>query len=99
MIILSGIQSSGRVHLGNYYGAIRQFVEFQSEEVALYFIANLHALNSVRNAEVMRELTQDVALSYLSLGLDPARLFGARVFGHLAQPGVAVALARRKLFE
>jgi len=73
MIILSGTQSSGRLHLGNYYGAIRQFVEFQSEEVALYFIANLHALNSVRNADLMRELTHDVALSYLSLGLDPAR--------------------------
>lgn len=73
MIILSGIQSSGRLHLGNYYGAIRQFLEFQDEEVALYFIANLHALNSVRDGEQMRELTQDVAMSYLALGLDPAR--------------------------
>ncbi|HEY6729214.1 MAG TPA: tryptophan--tRNA ligase [Polyangiaceae bacterium] len=73
MIILSGIQSSGRLHLGNYYGAIRQFLEFQDEEVALYFIANLHALNSVRDGKQMRELTQDVAMSYLALGLDPAR--------------------------
>lgn len=73
MIILSGIQSSGRLHLGNYYGAIRQFLEFQNEEVALYFIANLHALNSVRNAQLMRELTQHVAMSYLAFGLDPTR--------------------------
>ncbi|HEU5074892.1 MAG TPA: tryptophan--tRNA ligase [Polyangiaceae bacterium] len=73
MRILSGIQSSGRLHLGNYYGAIRQFIDFQNEEVALYFIANLHALNSVRDAEQMRELTRDVAISYLALGLDPAR--------------------------
>lgn len=73
MIILSGIQSSGRLHLGNYYGAIRQFLEFQNEEVALYFIANLHALNSVRDGEQMRQLTLDVATSYLALGLDPAR--------------------------
>lgn len=73
MIILSGIQSSGRLHLGNYYGAIRQFLEFQNEEVALYFIANLHALNSVRDAELMRDLTRDVAMAYLALGLDPAR--------------------------
>jgi tryptophanyl-tRNA synthetase len=44
MRILSGVQSSGRLHLGNYYGAIRQFVSLQDEGEALYFIANLHAL-------------------------------------------------------
>jgi len=73
MRILSGIQSSGRLHLGNYYGAIRQFLEFQDQGEALYFIANLHALTSVRDGDRMRELTQDVAVSYLALGLDPAR--------------------------
>lgn len=73
MRILSGIQSSGRLHLGNYYGAIRQFLEFQEQGEALYFIANLHALTSVRDGGRMRELTQDVAVSYLALGLDPAR--------------------------
>ena len=73
MIILSGIQSSGRVHLGNYYGAIRQFVEFQHEEVALYFIANLHALTTVREPEVLRQNTLDAALDLLALGLDPEK--------------------------
>lgn len=73
MRILAGIQSSGRLHLGNYYGAIRQFIELQDRGQALYFIANLHALTSVRDGARNRELTQDIAVSYLALGLDPAR--------------------------
>jgi tryptophanyl-tRNA synthetase len=73
MRILSGIQSSGRLHLGNYYGAIRQFIELQDQGLGLYFIANLHALNTIRDAELLRELTRDVALAYLAFGLDPER--------------------------
>ena len=71
MRILSGIQSSGALHLGNYYGAIRQFIELQHEGEGLYFIANLHALTTVRDASRARELTRDTAVSFLSLGLDP----------------------------
>jgi tryptophanyl-tRNA synthetase len=73
MRILSGVQSSGRLHLGNYYGAIRQFIELQQEGDALYFIANLHALTTVREAAMMDELTRETALAYLALGLDPKR--------------------------
>jgi tryptophanyl-tRNA synthetase len=73
MRILSGIQSSGRLHLGNYYGAIRQFIDLQHQGEALYFIANLHALTSVRSGDLLRELTYDVAMSYLAFGLDPER--------------------------
>ncbi len=73
MRILSGIQSSGRVHLGNYFGAIRQFLELQGQGEALYFIANLHSLTSIRDGELRRELAMDVALCYLALGLDPDR--------------------------
>ena len=73
MRILSGVQSSGRLHLGNYFGAIRQFVELQSQGEALYFIANLHALNSVRDPTLARELTLETAVSFLALGLDPAK--------------------------
>lgn len=75
MRILSGIQSSGRLHLGNYYGAIREFVSKQNEGTneSLYFIANWHALNSVRDGKVARELTLETAASYLALGLDPSR--------------------------
>jgi tryptophanyl-tRNA synthetase len=73
MRILSGIQSSGQLHLGNYYGAIRQWVQLQEEGEALYFIANLHALTTVRDPVRAAALTQDAALALFSLGLDPAR--------------------------
>ncbi len=71
MRILSGVQSSGKLHLGNYFGAIRQFIELQSEGEALYFIANLHAMTTVRDPVRMRALTFDAALDFLALGLDP----------------------------
>ena len=73
MRILSGVQSSGRLHLGNYYGAIRQFVSLQEEGEALYFIANLHALTTVRDGEVARSLTHETAMAFLALGVDPQR--------------------------
>ncbi len=57
MRTLSGIQSSGRLHLGNYYGALRQFIELQDQGEALYFLANLHALTTVRDGAKLRELT------------------------------------------
>ncbi|SES84612.1 tryptophan--tRNA ligase [Stigmatella erecta] len=73
MRILSGVQSSGRLHIGNYYGAIRQFIQLQGEGEALYFIADLHALTTVRDPAKAREFTREAALAYLSLGLDPSR--------------------------
>ncbi len=75
MRILSGIQSSGDLHLGNYYGAIRQFVELQNEPSAeaLYFIANLHALTSLSDGEKLREFTYKAAAAYLAFGVDPKR--------------------------
>ncbi|MBI3183171.1 MAG: tryptophan--tRNA ligase [Myxococcales bacterium] len=73
MRILSGIQSNSLLHLGNYYGAIRQFIELQHEGEALYFIANLHALTSLRDAAKARELAKETAVAFLSLGLDPKK--------------------------
>lgn len=73
MRILSGIQASGRQHLGNYYGALRQFVELQDQGEAFYFIANLHALTTVQDANRLRELTLDTALTFLAVGVDPAK--------------------------
>lgn len=73
MRILSGVQSSGQLHLGNYFGAIRQFVEMQNEGEAFYFIANLHSLTSVVDPDKLRTFTLDAALAYLAFGLDPAR--------------------------
>jgi tryptophanyl-tRNA synthetase len=69
--ILSGIQPSGRLHLGNYFGAIQQHLELQKHNECFYFIANYHALTSVRDAKQLRDNTRDVASTYLALGLDP----------------------------
>lgn len=73
MRVLSGIQPTGRPHWGNYFGAIRQYVDLQNEEEAYYFIANLHALTTVRDAELLSRLTLEAAIDVLALGLDPQR--------------------------
>jgi tryptophanyl-tRNA synthetase len=71
MRILSGIQPSGRPHIGNYFGAIRQYISLQSGNEPFYFIASYHALTAVQEAAVLREYTVGVALDFLALGLDP----------------------------
>jgi len=71
MRILSGIQPSGKLHIGNYLGAIRQHIAMQEEGEAYYFIADFHALTTIRDAPVLRQMILDVALDYLALGLDP----------------------------
>jgi len=73
MRVLSGIQPSGRLHLGNYFGAMRPQIALQAEHECFYFIANYHALTSLSDPKRMEELTRDVALGYLALGLDPAK--------------------------
>jgi tryptophanyl-tRNA synthetase len=73
MRVLSGIQPSGRLHLGNYFGAMRPQIEMQSKHECFYFIANYHALTSLTDPKRVEEYTRDVALSYLALGLDPAK--------------------------
>lgn len=73
MRILSGIQPSSKIHIGNYFGAIQQFVDLQNQGEALYFIADLHALTSVRDGARLDQLSFDVALDFLASGLDPAR--------------------------
>jgi tryptophanyl-tRNA synthetase len=71
MKVLSGIQPTGPIHWGNYFGAIRQYIALQDNEQAFYFIANLHALTTVREPEKLRQWTFDIALDLLALGLDP----------------------------
>jgi tryptophanyl-tRNA synthetase len=71
MRVLSGIQPTGPIHWGNYFGAIRQYIALQDNEQAFYFIANLHALTTVRDKAKLRQWTYDVALDLLALGLDP----------------------------
>jgi tryptophanyl-tRNA synthetase len=85
--ILSGVQPSGKLHLGNYFGAIKQHIALQDEAACFYFIADYHALTTIDEAAerrgralnrppdeyaaALRENTRDVALDYLALGLDP----------------------------
>ena len=72
MRILSGIQPTGRFHWGNYFGAIRQYIALQNgQDTAFYFIANLHALTTVRNKNELEQNTLDAALDLLALGLNP----------------------------
>lgn len=73
MRILSGIQPSGKLHIGNYLGAMKQHLELQQQGEAFYFIADLHALTTVKEPQLLRENIRDVALDYLALGLDPQK--------------------------
>ena len=70
-VVVSGIQPSGRLHLGNYFGAIRQHIDLHRKHDAYYFIVNYHAMTTVQDAEQLRRHTFDVALDYLALGFDP----------------------------
>ncbi|MCA9040627.1 MAG: tryptophan--tRNA ligase [Planctomycetaceae bacterium] len=71
MKVLSGIQPTARPHWGNYFGAIQQYIALQDNEQAFYFIADFHALTTIRDAELLRGYTQDAALDLLALGLNP----------------------------
>ena len=73
MRVLSGIQPTGRPHWGNFFGAIRQYIDLQEENDGFYFIADLHALTTVRDAQTMRQNTLDAAMDLLALGLDPEK--------------------------
>jgi len=74
LIIVSGIQPSGNLHLGNYFGAVQQFLQFiEGGHECYYFLANYHALTSLREPERLLELTRSTAADYVALGLDPAR--------------------------
>jgi tryptophanyl-tRNA synthetase len=73
MRVLSGIQPTGQIHWGNYFGAIRQYIELQKHEQAFYFVADLHALTTVRDAAQLRKNVENAALDMLALGLDPEK--------------------------
>ncbi|MGQ0552189.1 MAG: tryptophan--tRNA ligase [Planctomycetota bacterium] len=75
--ILSGVQPNGKMHLGNYFGAMQQHIALQDVALqggsAFYFIADYHALTTLQDRSRLAELVRDVALDYLALGLDPQR--------------------------
>ena len=85
MRILSGIQPSGALHIGNYFGMMRPAVALQAEGEALYFVADYHALTSLRDPETLRANSRRVALDFLACGLDPER---ATLFRHSDVPQV-----------
>ena len=66
--VLSGIQPSGRLHIGNYFGAMRQHLHLQAEHEGFYFIADYHALTSNPSADALAQHTLDVAMDYMALG-------------------------------
>ena len=73
MRVLSGLQSSGECHIGNYFGAIRQYVALQEKGEGIYFIADYHSMTSVRDGAERRRLVREAVLDFLACGLDPER--------------------------
>lgn len=73
MRVLSGIQPSGQLHLGNYFGMMKPVLELQDQAESFVFIADYHALTTVQDADVMRQNCLDVALDFLACGLDPEK--------------------------
>jgi tryptophanyl-tRNA synthetase len=73
MRALSGTQPSGALHIGNYLGALKQYIALQDEMEGFYFLADYHALTTIRDPEAMRENTLSAALDFLACGLDPER--------------------------
>jgi len=72
--LLSGIQPSGTLHLGNYFGAIKQFVDLQDKYDTSIFIADFHAMTTVQDPKVLNDNTMNVAMDYLACGLDPKKV-------------------------
>lgn len=70
-IVVSGIQPSGILHIGNYFGALRQHIQLHKQYTSYYFIVNYHALTTLKDAAALRQYSIDVALDYLALGFDP----------------------------
>lgn len=72
--LLSGIKPSGIMHLGNYFGAIKQFVDLQNDYDSFVFIADLHAITTIQNKEELSKNILNIALDYLACGLDPEKV-------------------------
>jgi tryptophanyl-tRNA synthetase len=73
MRVLSGIQPSGKLHIGNYFGMMKPAIELQEQGEAYLFIANYHAQTTIQNATDLKEMTRDVALDFLACGIDPQK--------------------------
>lgn len=71
--LFTGIKPTGTVHLGNYFGAMRQVVDFQNDYRSFAFVVNYHALTSISDGALLKKLTLDVAMDYLAIGIDPKK--------------------------
>jgi len=71
MRVLTGIQASGKLHIGNYFGAMKPMIELQEENELFTFIANYHSLTTSKDAKTLHQYTLDAAIDYLSVGIDP----------------------------
>ena len=79
--LLSGVKPTGRPHIGNYFGAMKQFVELQDQYQSYIFIADLHALTTARDPKRLKADTLDLAIDYLAIGLDPEKVVFFKVSG------------------
>ncbi len=73
MRVLTGIQASGKLHIGNYFGAMKPMIELQEKEELFTFIANYHSLTTSKDPALLKQLTFDAAVDYLSLGINPEK--------------------------
>ena len=73
MRVLTGIQASGKLHIGNYFGAMKPMVDLQEENELFTFIANYHSLTTSKDAATLKQYTLDAAIDYLSIGIDPKK--------------------------
>jgi tryptophanyl-tRNA synthetase len=85
-ILLSGVKPTGLLHVGNYFGAIKQFVDFQDEYETIIFIADLHAITTVQDKDLLSKQIYDIAVDYMACGLDPEK---ALIFKQSDIPEVA----------
>jgi len=73
--VLSGIQPSGNLHIGNYFGMIKRMIEYQESSDLFLFIANLHSLTTINDPNELKRLTLDAAMDLLALGIDPKKTY------------------------
>lgn len=71
--LLTGVKPTGAPHIGNFFGAMRQFVELQDKYECLFMLPNLHSLNSVQDGAQLREYTRELVIDFLTIGLDPQK--------------------------
>ena len=79
--VFSGVQPTGNIHIGNYLGALRQFVELQEENECIYCIVDLHSITVPQDPKELRKHILDVAALYLAIGIDPKKIYRVRAVG------------------